>query len=134
LLGGAVVRLILIFFAGWFALASDALPEEVPVISRIGLAAVFLIASILVGEVGMLRVNIGAVLHGLKAVRTGATEEVADPLVAAATLIQGLRTNKDDLREKAHYHLKRITGQDLPPEAEAWEAWLKEQRAAEPGA
>lgn len=45
--------------------------------------------------------------------------------IAAQALIRVLASEKDvALRGRAHESLVRITGEDLPPEASAWSAWM----------
>ncbi len=134
-----VVRLTLIFFAGWFALADAAMPEGTHILSRIGLALLFLIASILAGEVANLRMHFGMLVNAIRAARSGegAPEgEDAVPLdpneakrKAVDELVRALRTDKTEVRNMVHGHLIRLTGQDLPADPAAWEAWWERSRS-----
>lgn len=133
LLVSFLVRLALIFFAGWFALAPGALPEQTSVVSRAGLAILFLIAAILVGEVANLRMHFGMLVNAIRAAK-GAVGDApdterpaADPQAvrreAVEALIRALRTDKADVREMVHAHLERLTGAGLPADPDAWDAW-----------
>ncbi|MDJ0974285.1 MAG: hypothetical protein QNJ98_07490 [Planctomycetota bacterium] len=132
-----VIRLLLIFFAGWFALAESAMPEGTHIVSRIGLAMLFLIASILVGEVSNLRMHFGMLVNAIRAARGGGEESVPDASPpdpneakrkAVDELVRALRTDKADVRDMVHGHLIRLTGQDLPADPAAWEAWWSKSR------
>lgn len=133
-----VIRLLLIFFAGWFALAESALPADTHIVSRMGLALLFLIASILVGEVANLRMHFGMLVNAIRAARGGeggdgpSEATPADPneakRQAVDELIRALNTDKADVRDMVHGHLMRLTGQDLPADPAAWEAWWSSHR------
>lgn len=138
------VRLLLLFFAGWFAIADSALPSDASVVSRVGLSLLFLIASLLVGEVSTVRLHVGMLLGALRKVSGGAgavSDAVAKQIGTQAVpptagsvresvdiLIKALGANDADTRQKAHAHLRRLTGQDLPPDAERWRAWWSKAR------
>lgn len=130
-----LIRLALIFFAGWFALADSAMPEGTSLVSRIGLSMLFLIAAILVGEVANLRMHFGLIMGAIRAARGGGSpqpEAPADPVEAKRRaideLIRALETDKADVREMVHGHLIRLTGQDLPADASPWQAWWQKNR------
>jgi hypothetical protein len=55
-----------------------------------------------------------------------------DDRAAIDVLVRGLSGPEPDARAKAHKHLKRLTGQDLPPDPEAWTRWWAENRDAFP--
>ncbi|MDA1196032.1 MAG: hypothetical protein O2894_12740, partial [Planctomycetota bacterium] len=67
----SLVRFALLFFAGWFAFAEDALGGEAPMVSRIGLVLMCLVLSILVGEVDRLRTHFGLLVGALRAAGGG---------------------------------------------------------------
>jgi hypothetical protein len=128
------VRLLLIGFAGWFALADSAVPGA-PLVTRIGLACAFLILAVLVGEVSTSRVHLGMLLSALRqaspeaAAAAGANGDPRrDDRAAVDALLAALRVGEPETRAKAHRHLVRITGQDLPPDPEAWDRWWATHR------
>lgn len=53
---------------------------------------------------------------------------------AVDILIKALGNEDDDVRQRAHVQLLRITGMDFPVEAEAWTRWWSEARASFTGA
>jgi hypothetical protein len=55
-----------------------------------------------------------------------------DDRAAIDVLVRGLSGPEPEARAKAHKHLKRLTGQDLPPDPEAWARWWAENRAGFP--
>jgi hypothetical protein len=75
-----------------------------------------------------LDLSIGASESDQRDVRLAAIRSLGnynrDP-AAISALIAILKTDKDvAVRGRAHESLQKITGQDLPPEAPAWQAWL----------
>jgi len=141
---GLFVRLVLLFFAGWFLFYDGAVPEGTHMISRIGLAILFLMVQILVGEVGTVRTHVGLLIGALRSV-TGGTPEgkvtaaiaeqlgggapaVPDVQAAVDILIRSLSLDDADAQEKAHKHLQRITGESFPPDAAVWAEWWAENR------
>jgi hypothetical protein len=124
LIVNAVLRLILLGFGMWIALADSALPPGTSMITRVGLVIVFLALSILVGEIGQMREHMGMLLKVLRAAQPGRRDDKE----AVDILIQGLASPDAGTREKAHHHLKRLTGLELPAEAAAWSAWWKQNR------
>lgn len=126
------VRLLVLAFAGWVAFAPAALPDA-HAITRMGLVAVLLVLSILIGEVDRQRMQFDALLQALRR----ATGRDVDGAGAAAPsdeavpiLIRALASRDADVREKAHKNLVRLTGQaGLPPERAAWERWWAAQAA-----
>jgi hypothetical protein len=125
-----LLRLALLFFAAWIALKPDSI-EGADLVVRIGLAAQFLVLSIFVGEVVALRSHLSMLLHALRTATSGGTGEEAkrDDRAAVDILIRALDSREANTREKAHKNLKRLTGQDLPADRAAWEAWWKEHRS-----
>jgi len=49
---------------------------------------------------------------------------------AVTLLVTSLASRKPELRAKAHELLKRLTGQDLGPDHEAWKRWWDRNRAS----
>ncbi len=144
LLVGFFVRLVLLFFAGWFLFYEGSMPEGTHIVSRIGIAILFLIAQILVGEVSTVRTHVGLLIGALRAVTGGtpagaATAAIAEQLgggapavpdvqAAVDILIQSLDTDDAETRSKAHKHLQRITGESFPPDVAVWADWWAENR------
>lgn len=124
-----VIRLVLLGFAGWFALAEPALPGA-HVVTRIALAAAFLVLSILVGEIAGVGIQQEMLLRAIRAAGAqtgeGATPRKRDDREAVRILLRALDSKNEAAREAAWKNLKRITGQDLPPDREQWEAWWRE--------
>lgn len=140
-----VVRLILLFYAGWFAVAESALHPDTSIVSRIGLSLLFLILSLFVGEITTLRMHVGMVLGALRRVSggeglvpeavaaemggaTGVLPDAGDVREAIDILVTAMGSDSDEARGMAHGQLLRLTGQSLPPVAEAWERWWAENR------
>jgi hypothetical protein len=124
-----LVRLAFIVFAGWVALVPETLPNSHMVV-RIGLAATFLVLSILVGEVAKLRMHFDMLVRAVRAARAEVTGEspARDDSAAVAILIRALGSREVSTREKAHTNLVRITGQDLPLDQQQWIAWWDQQQ------
>ncbi len=143
-----LVRLLLIGAAAWFAFGADPLGPATPLVSRLALVLAFLLLSIVLGEVDRLRTHFGLLLAALRSAplaagtpgsREGVVAEAAraaagDPALAGAAgprddrasidiLVKALHTRDDATRGRVHAHLKRLTGQDLPADPRAWEAW-----------
>lgn len=125
-----ILRIVFLVFAAWVALMPETLPEA-HVIVRIALASTFLVVSILVGEVAKLHTQFDMLLRAVRAAGAKVTEEAAprDDRAAMTILIRALGSREASTREKAHKNLVRLTGQDLPPDPTAWEAWWKEAQA-----
>ena len=51
-----------------------------------------------------------------------------DPRASVDILIRALGTDDEDTRAKAHAHLKRLTGKNMPPQQAAWDAWWQAHR------
>ena len=121
-----VVRFIFMLFAGWIAFVPDALPSAHPA-TRAGLAALVLVFTLVLGWLGQLATKFDMLLRAIKTATTkeGRAEVQGD---AVGILIRALGSREPDTREKAHLNLMRITGQDLPPDKKAWQAWWDEQR------
>ena len=124
-----LLRLAFLFFAAWVALKPDALPGA-DIVVRIGLAAQFLVLSIFIGEVVAMRSHLSMLLHALRsATKSGTASAITrDDRAAVDILIRALSSRESDTRDKAWRNLKRLTGQDLPQDQQAWEAWWKENR------
>ena len=131
---GALIRFVLLGFGVWFAIRADALGEGAPLISRIGITLLFVVLSILVGEVSQMRLHLSLVARGaLQAARAGGTtlpeaSKAPDPKAPVEILLQALRATSGETQAKAHAHLKRLTGADLPPDPAAWDAWWAEHK------
>ena len=140
-----ILRILLLLLAGWFAFAPSALPEGVPLISRIGLATAFLVLMLLIGDVSTMRMHMGMLVSALRgggnqgasaatvaaaasAMGVGASGDTRNDAASVDILIQALKTNDADVRAKAHAHLTRLTGQSIPEDVAAWQAWWDENR------
>ncbi len=140
----ALVRIVLLAVAVWFVVVPDALGPDASVVSRIALVILALVLSIVVGEVVMMRMHMGLLVGALRErVQTGGGADaavLADVAEAVASkrsvhadgsaadravpiLIRALESAEPGARTVAHEHLKRLTGQALPAEAEAWRNW-----------
>ena len=142
LIVSALVRLVLLFYAGWFAFADQALGPEASMVTRIGLAILFLVLSVLVGEITQMRTHFGLLIGAMRAaggvmgaaaapiaVAQNAVESSADPRPEAVDiLIRALGSESAEAREAAHGQLVRLTGQELPLEQDAWTEWWKLNR------
>lgn len=130
-----LVRLAFLVFAGWIIAVPDTLPGAHPIV-RIGLGATFLVIAIVVGEVAKLQTQFEMLLKALRAAGAQMRAEAPprDDNAAITILIRALGSKEESTREKAHANLVRLTGQDLPPEREAWEAWWKEHQERQAGA
>jgi len=133
-----LVRLAFLVFAGCLVVLPDLLPGA-HFLVRMGLAVVFVGFAYLWGEVVKLQTQFEMLLKALRAAGAQVRGEAPprDDNAAIAILIRALGSREESTREKAHANLVRITGRDLPPEREAWEAWWKERQreaGAEPGA
>ncbi len=143
----AAVRLGLLFYAGWFAFAPEALGEGTSMVSRIGLVLVCLMLSILLGEIDRLRTHFSLLVGALRSAGGGsaasqaaasvsaaaaaiplADEGSKDPKASVEILIRALAAPDLDTVSKAHKHLQRLTGKDLPPEHALWQRWWQENR------
>lgn len=124
-----VVRLVFVAFAVYFALVGAALPGA-HWLSRVALAALFLVFSVLVGEVARLSTQFEIFLRSLRAAGVKVDQQAAEEgdKHAIGILIRALGSREASTREKAYSNLVRITGQDLAPDKAAWEAWWKEEQ------
>ena len=137
LLISALVRLVLLGYGVWFAVTEDALGPGVPMTSRIGIVILFVVLSILVGEISQMRMHLSLLARGaLQAARSGSLgvnvagsgSKPADPREPIEILLQALRTTEGETQAKAHAHLQRLTGQDLPPDPVLWDSWWQNNR------
>ena len=128
-----LIRLAFVVFAGWLLVVPSTLPGS-PDFVRMGLAATLLVIAILVGEVAKLQTQFEMLLKALRAAGASVAAEAASPQrddeAAVGILIRALGSREETTRSKAHANLVRLTGQDLPLDREAWEAWWKARQAA----
>ena len=125
LLVNAALRLLLLGFAMWIAFGGEA-ALSAPIATRIGIVLLFAALSIVLGEIAQQREHIGLVM---KMLRAGVANR-RDDREAIDILIQGRSAREAATREKAHHHLKRLTGQDMPAEAALGQAWWAANRDA----
>jgi hypothetical protein len=133
ILVNALLRLVFLAVAGWFAFGGETALPGAPLFTRIALVVLALGVSILLGEVGMLRAHFDMLLAALRAgtasaAASGAGAVPRDDKAAIDVLVRALGSREPSTREKAHKHLKRITGQDLPEDPQAWGRWWSENR------
>lgn len=128
-----LIRLAFVVFAGWLLVVPSTLPGS-PDFVRMGLAATLLVIAILVGEVAKLQTQFEMLLKALRAAGASVAAEAASPQrdddAAVGILIRALDSREETTRSKAYSNLTRLTGQDLPPDREAWDAWWKARQAA----
>lgn len=131
----AALRLVFLAIAGWFAFGGDYALPDAPMVTRIALVVLAFGISILLGESAILRTNFDMLLSALRA-GTAATAGGAaaatprDDKAAIDVLVRALGSREASTREKAHKHLKRLTGQDLPEDPDAWNRWWNANREA----
>lgn len=138
LLVGALVRLVLLGYGVWFAVREDALGPGVPMASRIGIVILFVVLSVLVGEISQMRMHLSLLARGaLQAARAGTMggaagappqTTVANPREPVEILLQAVRTTEGETQARAYAHLKRLTGQELPLDSAVWDAWWLKNR------
>jgi len=144
----AFVRFAFVFFAGWFAFNEDALGVGAPLVSRLAFVLLFLVVSILLGEIDRLRTHFGLLIGALRAAGGGQGGGVdaaaqaastalggdappaADPKASIEILIRALGAADAGTRENARHHLQRLTGKNLPADAALWARWWQENRGA----
>jgi hypothetical protein len=140
----ALVRLLLLAAAGWFAFADDALGAGAPLLSRIAVVLAFFVLSILLGEFDRLRSHFALLLaalrssggspqaaaatHALAQALEGGAVGPPDPREAVEILVKALRARNPDTRQRVHERLRTLTGQDLPLDPKAWESWWAAHR------
>lgn len=130
-----VLRLGLVAFAGWIVVDPGTLPGSHYLV-RVGFALTLVVLAVLVGEVPKLQTQFELLLKALRAAGASVAADAAkgrrDDKAAISILIRALGSREESTRTKAHTNLVRITGQDLPLDKAAWEAWWKaHQEAAE---
>jgi hypothetical protein len=116
--------------AAWFGFNPDAVPGA-PLTTRLALAALFLVLGVVVGEVAGMRMQMGllaTVLKGAGLGGAGGRGSPRDDRAAVEILLRGLSAAAASTREASHRQLRRLTGQDLPSDAEAWSRWWAENR------
>jgi hypothetical protein len=118
-LAGLLVKTALIVFAVYVAVATDAFPGATT-LARAGLVALAFGLVFVVGEVERLRAQTRAIATLLGALGGAAPR---DDRAAVDVLVAALSSTDAAVREKAHRNLQRITGEDLPPDPEAWRSW-----------
>ena len=132
----ALLRLAFLGIAGWFAFGGEQALPDAHMVTRISLVALAIGVSILLGEAGMLRTHFDMLLAALRAgtaaTAAGATTGGAprDDKAAIDVLVRALGSREASTREKAHKHLRRLTGQDLPEDPESWNRWWAANRDA----
>ena len=129
----ALLRLVFLAVAGWFAFGGEEALPGAHVLTRAALVILAFGVSILLGEAAMLRTNfdllLAALRAGTSAVAGGATAAVPrDDKAAIDILVKALGLPHAAAREKAHKQLKRMTGQDLPEDHDAWNRWWSANR------
>lgn len=141
----ALVRLGLIFYAAWFAFKEDSLGVGASIVSRIGLVLVCLVLSILLGELDRIRTHFGLLVGALRAAGSAGGGSAAaaaaaaaplvppeaadaDPRASVDILVRALSAEDPGTVAKAHRHLVRLTGKQLPAEVALWERWWQENR------
>ena len=122
----ALLRLLL--FAGglWIAFGGETALSGAHVVTRLAFVILFTAVAIVLGEVAQQREHLGMLL---KLIRAGAPTR-RDDKEAIDILLQGLTAKDASTRDRAHHHLKRLTGQDMPPEPALWQAWWAANRDA----
>jgi len=143
----ALVRLLLLVAAGWFAFSEEALGEGAPMVSRMAVVLAFLVLSIVLGELDRLRTHFSLLIGALRgaggsaaaaritqevaaSLDGGATETRHDPREAVDILVRALGAGDAQTRAKVHARLRTLTGQDLPPDPATWAKWWSRNRAA----
>jgi hypothetical protein len=123
-LAGVLVQAALLAFAIYVAVSRDAFPGATT-LARAGIVALAFGVIFLVLEVDRLRAQVRAI-----AVMLGALggQVPRDDRAAVDVLVAALRSTDPAVREKAHRNLQRITGEDLPPDADAWRTWWEGAR------
>ncbi len=119
-----VLRLVFLGFGAWVGLVPDALPGAHP-LTRIALASVFLVFAVLLGEFLSLKTRFDMLIRAVKSATARTKPDPTSREEAIGILIRTLDSKDSATREKAHRHLVRLTGQDLPPDSGAWEAWQR---------
>lgn len=121
-------------------------------VSRIGLVLLFLVGSIILGELDRVRTHMGLLIGALRAAGGGEGSPTAaaaaaaaaagmegvgvppaDPKASVDILIRALGAPDPSTQDKAHKHLQRLTGKNLPAETALWERWWQENREAYTG-
>jgi hypothetical protein len=126
LLFGFAVQLAFLGLAIYLVVSPDALPGASHA-ARVGVAALALAVGVLWGEVMRVRADLGELLRALQ--RDLSTYTPRDDRMAVDVLVAALDSKDPAAREKAHLHLRRLTGQNLPPDGAAWRAWWQGARA-----
>src|SRR5262245_14715968 len=124
---GLVVQAGLLALAVYLVASPDALPGA-PLFVRVGLGVLSAAVVMLYGEVMKVRADFSNVLSALRSSISGNAER--DDREAIDILVAKLGSQHAEVRETAHKHLVRLTGQDLPLEPQRWVEWW---RAARPG-
>lgn len=123
-----VIRLVFLFFAVWIAVKPEAI-EGASLIARIGFVALFLVMAVMVGEVARLHTQFEMFIRALRSAGVKVQDDGGKTdKEAIGILIRALGSRDEETREKAHRHLKRLSGQELPPDPKAWERWWKEAK------
>ena len=120
-LAGVVLQVALLAFAVYVAVSPDAFPGATTA-ARAGIVALAFATIFLLVEVERLRVQTRTVA----AIALGGVPR--DDRAAIDLLVRALSSEDASVRAKAHRNLVRITGQDLPPDADAWRRWWEGAR------
>jgi hypothetical protein len=123
-LAGAVLQLALLVLAVYVAVSPDAFPGATTA-ARAGIVALAFSTIFLLLEVERLRVQVRTITVIAASALGGVPR---DDKVAIDVLIRALSSEDAGVRDKAHKNLVRLTGQDLPPDAEAWQSWWETAR------
>ena len=122
--GLGIAGLFLVFrpeWLGWSWLA-DLVGGDMGLIAALaGLA--FLVAARQTLQVHDLRVHSAATLEALHDLLYG--KDHRRDREAIGVLLTSLRSEDRELRDVAHKHLKRLTGQEFAADADVWDAWWK---------
>lgn len=99
-------------------------------LSRFCICVLFVYVAVLIQERQRLSATFREVLAAFQSFHRG---KAPDPQVeheAVSILISSLQGADEELKQKVHAQLVRLTGQDLPPEHEAWDRWWRERQQA----
>jgi hypothetical protein len=120
-----VVQGTLLAFAVYVALSRDAFPGATT-LARAGVIATAFAAIFLAGEVERLRAQVRTLTLVAAGALGGAFPR--DDRSAVDLLVRALSSEDAAVREKAHKNLLRITGKELPADAQAWRTWWESAR------
>jgi hypothetical protein len=119
-LSSLIVQVVLLAFSVYVAVSPDAFPGATT-LARAGIVALSFGLILVALEVERLKAEVRA-LTVLAAGALG-VQFPRDDRAAVDVLVRALSSDDPAVREKAHRNLLRLTGQDLPLDAEAWRSW-----------